>query len=335
MDAGYFDEAAAWRNWLLRAAAGSPDQVQIMYGLAGERFLREWEIPWLQGYEHSKPVRIGNAAHEQLQLDVYGEVMDALHQARVGGIPASDDAWNLQQALTAQMEKIWQKPDQGIWETRGRPQHFTHSKVMAWVAIDRAVKSVERFNLPGPIVEWRALRDRIHAEVCANAYDPHLGSFVQAYGSKLIDASTLIIPLVGFLPATDPRVLGTVACVEKSLLVDGFVLRYDSAATDDGLPAGEGAFLACSFWLADNYVLAGRRDEAVQLFNRLLTLRNDVGLLAEGYEPSLSRQMGNFPQAFSHIALLSTAFNLGRTSETNAPKPAQQRADGEAAAQRG
>jgi GH15 family glucan-1,4-alpha-glucosidase len=335
MDAGYFDEAAAWQNWLLRAAAGSPDQVQIMYGLSGERFLREWEIPWLPGYENSKPVRVGNAAHEQLQLDVFGEVMDALLQARAGGIAASEEAWSLQQALTAQMEKIWRQPDQGIWETRGRPQHFTHSKVMAWVAVDRAVKSAEQFDLPGPIAHWRELRDQIHADVCEKAYDPQLGSFVQAYGSKLMDASTLVIPLVGFLPATDPRVLGTVKAVEKSLLVDGFVLRYDSAATDDGLPAGEGAFLACSLWLADNYVLTGRHDDAVRIFERLLALRNDVGLLAEGYEPSLSRQMGNFPQAFSHVALLSTAFNLGRASDTNTPKPAEQRAQDGALAPHG
>jgi GH15 family glucan-1,4-alpha-glucosidase len=335
MDAGYFDEAAAWRDWLLRAVAGSPDQVQIMYGLGGERFLREWEIPWLPGYENSTPVRVGNAAHEQLQLDVYGEVLDALHQACVGKIAASDEAWSLQQAMTAQLEKIWRKPDQGIWETRGKPQHFTHSKVMAWVAVDRAVKSAEQFHLPGPIAHWRELRDQIHAEVCEKAYDPELGSFVQAYGSKLIDASTLLIPLVGFLPATDPRMLGTVKAVEKMLLVDGFVLRYDSEATDDGLPPGEGAFLACSLWLADNYVLTGRRDDAVQIFERVLALRNDVGLLAEGYEPSLSRQMGNFPQAFSHVALLSTAFNLGRTSDTNAPKPAEQRAHDGAPAPQG
>jgi GH15 family glucan-1,4-alpha-glucosidase len=261
--------------------------------------------------------------------------MDALHQARVGGISASHEAWSLERALTAQMEKIWQNPDQGIWEVRGKPQHFTHSKVMAWVAVDRAVKSAERFDLPGPIAHWRALRDRIHAEVCAKAYDPQLGSFVQAYGSNLIDASTLLIPLVGFLPATDPRMLGTVASVEKMLLTDGFVLRYDSEATDDGLPPGEAAFLACSFWLADNYVLTGRRDDAIQLFDRLLALRNDVGLFAEGYEPSLSRQMGNFPQAFSHVALLSTAFNLGRAPDNHASKPAHQRAHDGAPARRG
>jgi GH15 family glucan-1,4-alpha-glucosidase len=322
MDAGYFREAAAWRDWLLRAAAGSPHQVQIMYGLAGERFLREWEIEWLAGYENSKPARVGNAAHNQLQIDVYGEVMDALHQARAGGIPASNESWQLERALTTQLEKVWRKPDQGIWEIRGEPQHFTHSKVMAWVAVDRAVKSAEQFNLAGPVDRWRSLRDEIHADVCANAFDRQLNSFVQSYGSKLADASTLLIPLVGFLPPDDPRVRGTVEFVEKHLLVDGFVLRYDSEATDDGLPPGEGAFLACSFWLADNYALIGRADDARQLFERLLSLRNDVGLLSEGYEPRARRQVGNFPQAFSHIGLLSTALNLGR----HPSRPVEQRA---------
>ncbi len=325
MDGGYFREAAAWRDWLLRAAAGSPDQVQIMYGLGGERRLREWEIPWLPGYENSKPVRIGNAAHEQLQLDVYGEVMDALHQARIGNIPESADAWALEKALIKQLERIWQQPDQGIWETRGAPQHFTHSKVMAWVAIDRAVKSAEQFHLDGPVDHWRALRDRIHADVCEKAFNAELNSFVQAYGSKLVDAGVLLMPLVGFLPPTDPRVRGTVEAIEKRLLVDGFVLRYDSAATDDGLPEGEGAFLACSFWLADNYLLLGRQDDALRVFQRLLDLRNDVGLLSEEYDPALGRQVGNFPQAFSHIALLSTAFNLGHVRRQNAPRPIEQR----------
>jgi GH15 family glucan-1,4-alpha-glucosidase len=295
-----------------------------MYGLAGERMLREWEIAWLPGYESSKPVRVGNAAHEQLQLDVYGEVMDALHQARVGKIHESADAWALERALVKQLEKIWQLPDQGIWETRGAPQHFTHSKVMAWVAVDRAVKSAEQFGLDGPIDEWRALRDRIHADVCEKAYSPQLNSFVQAYGSKLIDASVLVLPLVGFLPPDDPRVRGTVDAIEKHLVVDGFVLRYDSAATDDGLPEGEGAFLACSFWLANNYLLLGRQDDAARVFQRLLDLRNDVGLLSEEYDPALKRQVGNFPQAFSHIALLSTAFNLGQAQQQNAPRPIEQ-----------
>jgi GH15 family glucan-1,4-alpha-glucosidase len=324
MDGGYFREAEAWRDWLLRAAAGSPDQVQIMYGLAGERMLREWEITWLPGYENSKPVRVGNAAHEQLQLDVYGEVMDALHQARLGKIHESADAWALERALVKRLEQIWQQPDQGIWETRGAPQHFTHSKVMAWVAIDRAVKSAEQFHLDGPIDQWRALRDRIHADVCEKAYSPQLNSFVQAYGSSLIDASVLVLPLVGFLQPDDPRIRGTVEAIEKNLVVDGFVLRYDSAATDDGLPEGEGAFLACSFWLANNYLLLGRHDDAMRVFQRLLDLRNDVGLLSEGYDPALKRQVGNFPQAFSHIALLSTAFNLGHAQRQNAPGPLEQ-----------
>ena len=325
MDGGYFREAAAWRDWLLRAAAGSPDQVQIMYGLGGERLLREWEIPWLPGYEDSKPVRVGNAAHEQLQLDVYGEVMDALHQARLGNIPESAEAWALERALVKQLEQIWEQPDQGIWETRGAPQHFTHSKVMAWVAVDRVVKSVEQFHLDGPIDQWRALRDRIHADICAKAFNADLNAFVQAYGSTLVDASVLLIPLVGFLPATDPRVRGTVEAIEKRLVVDGFVLRYDSAATDDGLPEGEGAFLACSFWLADNYLLLDRYDDALRIFDRMLALRNDVGLLSEEYDPALRRQVGNFPQAFSHIALLSTAFNLGHARHQNARRPIEQR----------
>ncbi len=320
MDAGYYREAAAWRNWLMRAAAGSPDQLQIMYGVGGERLLPEWEVPWLTGYENSKPIRIGNAAHGQMQLDVYGEIMDALHQARLGNIPESAEAWELQKALAAHLETIWDRPDQGIWEVRGKPQHFIHSKVMAWVSIDRMVRSAERFHLRGPIDEWRTLRDRIHADVCEKGFDRQLNSFVQAYGSKLLDASLLLIPLVGFLPATDPRVRGTVECIEKRLCADGFVLRYDSGQTDDGLPPGEGAFLACSFWLADNYVLLSRRDDAERLFERLLSLRNDVGLLAEEYDPRVKRQVGNFPQAFSHIALLSTAFNLAPGMSDGAPR---------------
>ncbi|HEY6829110.1 MAG TPA: glycoside hydrolase family 15 protein [Gemmatimonadaceae bacterium] len=328
MDAGYFREAEAWRDWLLRAAAGSPNQAQIMYGIAGERMLREWDLPWLPGYENSKPVRVGNAAHEQLQLDVYGEVMDALHQARMGRIKEIPEAWALEKALAKRLEQIWHLPDHSIWEVRGTPQHFTHSKVMAWVAFDRAIKSAEMFRLDGPIDHWRAMRDKIHADVCEKAFNPSVNAFVQSYGSKLADASVLLIPLVGFLPPSDPRVRGTVEYVEKHLLVDGFVLRYDSAETDDGLPEGEGAFLACSFWLADNYILLGRRADAVRMFERLLSLRNDVGLLAEEYDPRLRRQAGNFPQAFSHIALLSTAFNLGRVDHQQTAKPSEQRRDG-------
>jgi len=328
MDAGYFRVAEAWRDWLLRAAAGSADQAQIMYGIAGERLLREWEVDWLPGYENSKPVRLGNAAHEQIQLDVYGEVMDALHQARMGRIKEIPEAWSLEKALARRLEQIWEQPDHSIWEVRGAPQHFTHSKVMAWVAFDRAIRSAEMFGLDGPIDHWREVRDRIHADVCAKAFNTNVNAFVQSYGSNLADASVLLIPLVGFLPPDDPRVRGTVEFVEKHLLVDGFVLRYDSAATDDGLPEGEGAFLACSFWLADNYILLGRRADAVQMFERLLSLRNDVGLLSEEYDPRLRRQAGNFPQAFSHIALLSTAFNLGHIDHEQTPRPAEQRRDG-------
>jgi len=322
MDGGYVDEAGAWRDWLLRAAAGSPSQVQIMYGLAGERMLREWELPWLPGYEGAAPVRLGNAASAQAQLDVYGEVMDALFQARVAGLRESNEAWALQAALANHVARIWTQPDQGIWEVRGPAQHFTHSKVMAWVAIDRAVKSAEQFGLPGPLHDWRALRDTIHDEVCRRAWNAQLGCFVQAYDSSLLDASVLLLPLVGFLPAEDPRVRTTVACIEKGLVDDGLVLRYDSAATDDGLPPGEGAFLACSFWLADCLALTGRRADAEALFERLLALRNDVGLLAEGYDPRRRRHTGNFPQGFSHLALLGTAFNL---AEHGVAGPAQQR----------
>jgi GH15 family glucan-1,4-alpha-glucosidase len=321
MDGGYRDEAQAWREWLLRAVAGSPDQVQIMYGIAGERRLTEWEVPWLPGYEGSAPVRIGNAAHGQLQLDVFGEVMDALHQARCHGIAASDSGWALQQAILSHLERIWVEPDEGIWEVRGERQHFTYSKVMAWVAFDRTIKSAEQFDLEGPIDRWREIAAAIHADVCRRGFDPQLGSFVQAYGSKQLDASLLLIPHVGFLPPDDARVRGTLEAIEKRLLVDGFVLRYDTAASKDGLPAGEGAFLACSFWLVDAYVLQHRWKDARDLFTRLLTLRNDVGLLSEEYDPRARRLVGNFPQAFTHLALVSSAFNL-----THFDKPAEQRA---------
>jgi GH15 family glucan-1,4-alpha-glucosidase len=328
MDAGYYDEAAAWRDWLLRAAAGSPDQLQIMYGLAGERHLREWELPWLPGYENSRPVRIGNAAHSQRQLDVYGEVLDALYQARRGGLSASEEAGRLASALVTHLGKIWQEPDEGLWEVRGEPQHFTHSKVMAWVALDRAIRAVEEFGGTGPLDAWRLTRQRIHDEVCARGFDRDLGSFVQAYGSRQLDASLLLIPLVGFLPATDPRVVGTVAAIEQRLMDGGLVRRYDARLTDDGLPPGEGAFLACSFWLADNYVLMGRHADARALFERLLALRNDVGLLAEEYDPRSARLVGNFPQAFSHVGLVDTALNLARGLA--APlRPVEQRADGQ------
>jgi GH15 family glucan-1,4-alpha-glucosidase len=327
MGAGYYEEARAWRDWLLRAVAGSPAQMQIMYGIGGERRLTEWEVPWLPGYEGARPVRIGNAAHTQLQLDVYGEVMDAMHVARGGKISATEAGWAMQRALLAHLETVWQQPDEGLWETRGHRQHFTYSKVMTWVAVDRAVKDAERYQLGGPLDRWRALRQQIHDDVCRKGYDAEIGSFVQAYGSTQIDASLLLLPTIGFLPPTDPRVRGTVAAVERYLSVDGFVLRYNTEKVEDGLPPGEGTFLACSFWLADAYILQGRRDDARRLFERLLGLCNDVGLLAEEYDVSGRRMLGNFPQAFSHVALVNTAYNL-----TKADAPAKQRAEAPAPA---
>src|SRR6476619_355520 len=322
MNAGYYDEAKMWREWLLRAAAGSPRQIQIMYGLRGERRLTEWEVPWLPGYENSKPVRIGNAAHGQLQLDIFGEVMDALHQARQGGLGAHAEGWAMQREFLLHLARIWHEPDEGLWEVRSGREHFTHSRVMAWLAFDRAIRSAVMFKLAGPIQEWCDIRDRIHADVCARGFDPDLGTFVRAYGSKELDASLLLLPAIGFLPAHDSRIVATIAAIERRLLVDGLVLRYDSATAADGLPAGEGVFLACSFWLADAYLMLGRRDEALRLFNHLLSLRNDVGLLSEQYEPRTGRLVGNFPQAFSHLALVNTASNLAHYQ-----KPAEQRAE--------
>lgn len=321
LDAGYRKEAEAWRNWLLRAVAGSPQQTQIMYGIGGERRLAEWEVPWLPGYESSCPVRVGNAAYNQFQLDVYGEVVDALHQARVAGLPASDAAWAVERALVEHVTTIWDQPDEGIWEVRGGRRHFTHSKVMAWVALDRAVRSAEMFSLEGPLARWRELRDLVHEDVCRRGFDAEIGSFVQYYGASQVDASLLLIPLVGFLPPSDPRIQGTVRAVEQRLVRDGLVLRYDTTTANDGLPPGEGSFLACSFWFVDNLVLQERHAEAAAMFERLLQLRNDVGLLAEEYEPRLGRQLGNFPQAFSHLALADTARNLGASQ-----RPAEERA---------
>ena len=321
MDAGYFEEANAWHEWLLRALAGNPAQAQIMYGIAGERRLAELELPWLPGYAASRPVRIGNAASAQLQLDVFGEVADALHLARRGKLASSETGWAVQRALTVHLESIWNEPDHGIWEVRGPPQHFTHSKVMAWVAVDRAIKAAEQYGLEGPIDRWRDLRRRIHADVCAKGFDENRGSFVQAYGSQQLDASLLLIPLVGFLPASDARVRGTLEAIGRELVVNGLVLRYRTADTDDGMPPGEGAFLACSFWYVDNLVLAGQHAEARQMFERLLALRNDVGLLAEEYDPRSGQQLGNFPQAFSHVALIVSAYNVS-ASEV---RPAEQR----------
>ncbi len=320
MNSGYYEEARSWQTWLLRAVAGRPSQVQIMYGLLGERRLTEWEIPWLPGYEGSKPVRIGNAAATQLQLDIFGEVMDAFCQGRNGKLAVEEHAWAVQRALLDHLGTVWDQPDEGIWEVRGGRQQFTYSKMMAWVAFDRAIKGAENFGLEGPIAHWRASRGKIHEEICSHAFDPKIGAFVQSYGSKNLDASLLLIPAVGFLPPDDPRVRSTIAAIEQHLLADGLVRRYDTADTRDGLPPGEGVFLACSFWLADSLLATGRREEAQQLFERLLALRNDVGLLSEEYDPQTKRLVGNFPQALSHIALVNTAHNLTRSE-----KPVRQR----------
>jgi GH15 family glucan-1,4-alpha-glucosidase len=322
MNAGYYEEANKWRGWLLRAVAGSPSQMQIMYGIGGERRLTEWVADWLPGYEASRPVRIGNAAHDQLQLDVFGEMMDAMHQARLGRLAPSESRWDLQKECITHLEKIWSNADSGIWEVRGEKRHFTYSKVMAWVAFDRTIKSAERFGLEGPVAHWREVRDEIHADVCRLGFDNELGSFVRSYGSKQFDASLLLLPAIGFLSPDDPRIRGTVKAIERSLVTDGLVRRYNTDSAADGLPAGEGVFLACSFWLVDAYLMLGRRDDAVQLFERLLSLRNDVGLLSEEYDPYANRLIGNFPQAFSHLALVNSASNLAQ-----AVKPAEQRSE--------
>jgi GH15 family glucan-1,4-alpha-glucosidase len=320
---GLQEEAMRWREWLLRVAAGKPSQLQILYGVAGERRISEVELPWLAGYENSRPVRIGNAAHEQLQLDVYGELFDALHAARKYGIPPEDHAWRIQKNLLDYLEGAWQLPDQGIWEVRGAPRHFTHSKVMAWVAADRSIKAVERFGLEGPAEHWRQLRATIHADVCAQGFDRERNSFVQYYGGTSLDAALLLIPLVGFLRPDDPRMVGTVAAIQRELTHDGLVRRYSTAEGVDGLPPGEATFITCSFWLVDNLALLGRRVEAQALFEHLLSLRNDLGLLAEQYDPAERRQLGNFPQAFSHVGLINSAHNLAATDG-----PARERAEG-------
>ncbi len=312
LHAGYQEEARAWGAWLRRAVAGSPAQIQTMYGLGGERRLVEWTVGNLPGYQGAAPVRVGNAASEQLQLDVYGELMDALYQAAHTGLVPPDSAWQLQRLLVLHLEKIWQQPDEGIWEVRGGRKHFTFSKVMAWVAVDRVIRAAEEFGLHGPIEGWRKLRAAIHDSVCTNGVDTERNCFVQSYGSKSLDASLLLIPLVGFLPPEDPRIGATVAAIEKDLMQDGLILRYRTGEGVDGLPPGEGMFLACSFWFADNLVLLGRDDDARALFKRLLALSNDVGLLAEEYDPRAKRLVGNFPQAFSHLALIDTALNLTR-----------------------
>ncbi|MFE9559796.1 glycoside hydrolase family 15 protein [Streptomyces sp. NPDC006487] len=313
---GYLDEARAWREWLLRAIAGDPADLQIMYGIGGERRIPESELPWLKGYAASAPVRVGNAAVDQLQLDVYGEVLDSLYVARSAGLPAEWHSWRIQLALLDFLEQNWHRPDEGLWEVRGPRRHFTHSKVMAWVAADRAVRTLElNPRLPGDVQRWRAMREAVHRDVCENAYDAERRTFTQYYGSRELDAATLLIPRVGFLPPDDPRVIGTVDAVREELGRSGLVRRYSTEGLSvDGLPGDEGAFLACSFWLTDALYLTGREKEARELFERLLAVRNDVGLLAEEYDPVSGRQLGNFPQAFSHVGLVNTALTLGGES---------------------
>ena len=323
MHAGIYWEAQAWREWMIRAIAGSANQIQPLYGISGERRLSEWTVSWLPGFKDSRPVRVGNEAYRQFQLDVFGEVMDANHQARRSGLATTDSGWRVQVAMLDYLARIWSEPDEGIWEVRAGRRHFTYSKVMVWVAFDRAIKGVENFGLEGPVEQWRKLRAQIAAEVCERAFDAEIGSFVQSYGSKEVDASLLLLPTVGFLPVSDVRISGTISAIERRLLVNDFVLRYDTANGVDGLPPGEGVFLACSFWLVDVYVLQGRWQDAERLFCRLLGLCNDVGLLSEQYDPAMQQLVGNFPQAFSHIGLINSAFNLTRSL-----MPVEQRARG-------
>lgn len=321
---GYTEEATAWRDWLLRAIAGSPKDIQVLYGVTGERRLTEFSCDWLPGFAGSTPVRVGNAAAEQLQLDVFGEVMDVLALARESMIGATDEAWALQRSLMRHLTDIWTEPDEGIWEVRGGRQHFTYSKMMTWVAFDRAARAVERFGMPGPAAQWRATADEIHRQVCENAYDAERNTFTQAYGSKALDAAVLLMPQVGFLPPEDPRVAGTVEAIQRELSHDGFLRRYDTGDTDDGLSGGEGAFLICSFWLADSLAMIGRHGEAHDLYDRLVALRNDVGLLAEEYDPGTGRMLGNFPQAFSHLGLVNTAWHLSETESYRPLRPSAQ-----------
>jgi GH15 family glucan-1,4-alpha-glucosidase len=315
LQSGYVLEATAWRNWLLRAVAGHPEQIQSIYGVAGEHRLPELELPWLPGYENSAPVRIGNGAFAQLQIDVYGELMATMYLAYKKQLPTDDDAWPVQRVLMEHLEKIWSEPDEGIWEIRGPRRHFTHSKVLAWVAADRTVKTIELLGLDEPVQRWARLRDTIHADICEKGFDKQLNSFVQSYGSKHLDASLLVLPLVGFLPPEDPRIIGTLDAIQKTLVDDGLVRRYHTESGVDGLDPGEGRFLLCSFWLVDNLAQQGRLHEALGLFERLLALQNDVGLLAEEYDLHLNRMVGNFPQALSHVALINSAQNLSAALE--------------------
>lgn len=322
IEAGLFEEAAAWRDWLVRAVAGAPSQAQPLYAVDGDRWLDETHLPWLPGYENSRPVRIGNAAAGQLQLDLFGEVMDTLHAARARGLQPNENAWRVQKAMMRHLEEIWQNPDSGIWELRGEARQLTHSKVMVWVAFDRAVKAVERFGLDGPVERWRELRAAVHEQVCTHGFSQEKNSFVQTYGSDEVDASLLLIPEVGFLPANDPRVRGTIEAVERELMQDGLVRRYRTETRADRLPGDEGTFLLCSFWLADAWALTGRQKQAEQLFEHLLSIRNEVGLLSEEYDTAHDRLVGNFPQAFSHLGLINSARNLAAEEES----PSEERA---------
>jgi GH15 family glucan-1,4-alpha-glucosidase len=323
-NSGYTEEAQAWYNWLLRAAAGAPADMQIMYGIMGQRRLLEWEADWLPGYEGARPVRVGNAAHAQLQLDVYGELIDAFHQSRVAALQLDDESWPLGRTVLEHLADVWDQPDHGIWERRGEPRHYVSSKVMTWVAFDRGIKSAEKFGFEAPLDRWKALRDDICRDVCENGFDKRQNTFVVSYGSQLLDASILMLPAVGFLPATDPRVLGTIAAIEKYMMRDGFVLRHDPREVSDETQPIEGVFLACSLWLADAYVLAGELAKAQAIFDRVVAVANDLGLLAEEYDSGVGRQTGNFPQALTHIALINTAHNLGDAMKPK-EKPAMQR----------
>lgn len=324
MNSGYTEEASAWHNWLLRAAAGSPSSMQIMYGIWGQRRLLEWEAGWLDGYEAAQPVRIGNAAHAQLQLDVYGELIDAFHQSRMAKLKLDDETWALECNVLNHLAEVWDQPDHGIWERRGEPRHYVFSKVMTWVAFDRGIKSAETFGFKAPLLHWRALREAIHRDVCYRGFDAEENAFVESYGSKMLDASVLLLPAVGFLPASDPRICGTIAAVDKHMMRDGFVLRHDPREVSAEKQPIEGAFLACSLWLADAYVLSGNLDKAQELFDRVAGVANDVGLLAEEYDSIARRQTGNFPQALTHIALVNTAHNLSAARRVS-EKPAMQR----------